>query len=523
MRLLAIACLMLVTTARGQTVGEILAHVRAASGLDHLVEFEHGLVFQGEEEGRYGERFTWECTSDGSRYQVVRTGRLTEVESCDGEGAWTQELGGERRVCELGDRALQEIEADILTGRLLAEGTPLEFRLDPDHTNEDQVALAASYDDGRASVRVEIDRAAWRAQRWYVEVGLRRGMVYLEGDVEFGGVRFPRVVRDGERRLTISGVQAAADDDARYRMTPGVPDDHAFDRAAPANTQARVDKAHRLHVRARVNGLDAGWFLLDTGAQMNMIDPDVAKRVGIEPFGGLKITGFVYNNHPGQFGRGSSLSVGPLTMREPLFVVSRLQGEKERPAADKEVEPIVGILGFPLFARCVIEMESDARRVSVHDPAAYRLQAGEWLPMRFYCSAPIVPGTLDGRKALYRLDTGAGGGHTFDVATVNEWRLNHGKPGRPISAKGGPDNELDGNQLFLLTTAESAGLGRHTANEVLIRMARNPAGKYADTYTNAHVGMWFGRAFVLVFDYPRRRFAAEPPALWRRAPAEGPP
>lgn len=506
MRPLALAAAaFLACAARAQTVGEVLANVREACGLGVLTRLPHGVRLTGDEEGHYGEQFAWECVTDGKRYFTARVGRFTEKEACDGRQAWIRELGGETRICELGDRATAAATVGIITGFLLAEGAPVQFCEEPERSTDQHIALITPFDEERTTLRVEIDRQTWRPTRWHVGAGLNNGYIDLQGEIELDGVRFPRTVVTGDARLTISAAETVADDNpARYTMTPSIPADYAFDVTIPSNLPARTDRAKRLQVRPLINGKDVGWFLLDTGSQLNLILPAAAEAAGLELFGQPLVRGLQYQNHPGRFCRADALSVGPLTIRDSLFIVATMKGE---------AEDMVGVLGFPVFARAVIELESDASRVGIFDPRSYKLPFGQWLPMQYENACPVVQGKMEDHPALFRLDTGAGGGATFDAPTVRAWQL---LSRRSLTTQQG--DELDGGSRFLMSNASRMWLGRHWADDVLIRLAQSSLGKYTDTYTNAHLGMFFGRAFVLVFDFQNRRFAAEPPALWHNQP-----
>jgi predicted aspartyl protease len=491
-------------TAIAQSVDQVLDHVRTAAGLAHLADHANGITLRAAETGYYGEPFDWERTFDAHRFRVTRTGRLSEVHAYDGTNAWTQELGGETRVCELGDLAIQAVSVGIVSGTLLAEGTPVKFRIDHDLTDASQIYLNGDMDQGRAHLSVDIDRLTWRPRSWTVQVGDKNGTFDLEGSIEFAGIKFPHIVREAETVLTISKVEAAEKSDTRFRLTPGTPPDFSFDPAVGARVEAKTSPAMCLLVKPLINGKEVGWFLLDTGSQMSIIDPLEAEKAGLETFGNPTLTGFATHNAPGRFCRAKTLALGPLTIKDPLL----LAGYLPRQAVG---DGVVGVLGFPFFSRCVVEMEADIPRVSLLDSSTYKLPAGQWLPMHMSGYLPLVPGQFEAHAALFRLDTGAGG-VIINQPAAREWKLReHG----PISITG--NDFVDGSNPLFQITAKSLGLGRCVGKDVPVRFATNVIGKFTDTYSSGVVGMGFGRAFVLVFDYPNRRIAAEPPASWPKS------
>jgi len=71
-----------------------------------------------------------------------------------------------------------------------------------------------------------------------------------------------------------------------------------------------------------------------------------------------------------QFRRAKTIQLGPVRMKDPLFMEMSIDG-----VVHGSPEPIVGILGYDFFRRCVVEMPPhQVRRPS--------------LPLSLYCFLP---------------------------------------------------------------------------------------------------------------------------------------
>src|SRR5262249_217292 len=107
-------------------------------------------------------------------------------------------------------------------------------------------------------------------------------------------------------------------------------------------------------MRGSVDGHEAGWFLLDTGAGVSALEsglaeklrlPSVGRTWVVTPTGGM---GAAYR-------RSSALSVGPITLPGALLL------ELDLPATSAALSVrLAGVLGFDLFAQTMVRI--------IHDP-----------------------------------------------------------------------------------------------------------------------------------------------------------
>ena len=50
----------------------------------------------------------------------------------------------------------------------------------------------------------------------------------------------------------------------------------------------------------------------------------------------------------------------------------------------------MGVIGYGVLSRCIAEIDLQAPRVALHDPATWALAEGEWTPMTFDGNVPTV-------------------------------------------------------------------------------------------------------------------------------------
>ena len=87
--------------------------------------------------------------------------------------------------------------------------------------------------------------------------------------------------------------------------------------------EVRVEKARSSHVLVRplINGIDVGPFILDTGASGLVISKNAAEKLRLRAFGEVFVSG-VAGKVPCQFRRADTLSLGPVIIDDPVFMVS---------------------------------------------------------------------------------------------------------------------------------------------------------------------------------------------------------
>eukprot|EP00891_Asterochloris_glomerata_P001704 jgi/Astpho2/1704/Aster-x0491 len=162
-----------------------------------------------------------------------------------------------------------------------------------------------------------------------------------------------------------------------------------------------------------------GLTLLDTGASGGVIEMSVADELGLAGFGELYVAG-MSGTVRSQFRRGTTLSLGPLTIQNPVFMEMPIDGVvKGAPGR------VVGILGYNLLRRAVVELPPQLPTqqhvrctIKLHDPERYRASSSlkqHWLQVVFLSNLPLIDATFQAaegqpeQQQFFMLDSGAGG------------------------------------------------------------------------------------------------------------------
>ncbi|KAK9832838.1 hypothetical protein WJX81_005582 [Elliptochloris bilobata] len=142
-------------------------------------------------------------------------------------------------------------------------------------------------------------------------------------------------------------------------------------------------------VQPLIDGRAIGYMIMDTGASGLVIEPKAADELGLSSFGELHVAG-IAGRVPCRYRRAASLAVGPLTMARPLFMEMALGGLVRGAPG-----PVIGIIGYDLFRRAVVEIPPPRERHAEDAPEA-DVGGG---------------GAREGgtQSALFMLDSGAGG------------------------------------------------------------------------------------------------------------------
>jgi len=301
-------------------------------------------------------------------------------------------------------------------------------------------------------------------------------------------------------------------------------------------------KSGHILVKPVINGVAiSGMMILDTGASGFVITKRLADELGMGAFGELYVAG-VTQKVKSQFRRADHIQLGPVRMRRPLFMEMNIDG-----VVHGAPEPVVGILGYDFFRRCVVEMPPLAHppalrsgfvpasqlprprnKIVVHDPTTYHAKRNEgdckeeegkegglvWKELQLVANVPHIHATFckeNGveHSALFMLDSGAGGaGIMFHARASEEFKLLESKEsmGNSKSIRGiGGESSAGGmrvyegnmrylqvsgarfeNVLSLIAMGGGFDLSLHTAGMIC-----------ADLMVKCRV----------IFDYPRRRFA----------------
>ena len=496
------------------TAAEALGRARAAVGHERMRGRADGFVAEGTARFRgLDSRFTFLFAPDG-RFRSEVGGALGEVTGFDGATGWEVDYSRMPRPLELEDLEVTQFEAWLLSGRWLAADGPFDVSLDAAKTDDKLLALKLKLKRGVLEANVFLDRATWLPAR-----ATRRGtageeVIELAGYREALGFRFPhRVTRAAAGVTNVfeirSVVPAPAAARARFRPATARPADVRWKSGAPARVEVRRVRSGHLLVHPLVNGEDAGWFILDSGAGAMVIDQKTADRLGMPALGEILAIG-VAGSTKARFRRGRTFELGPLTITDTRYLELDLAFLTQAFGV-----PVGGICGRDFFARSAVEIDIANESVSVHDPARFRLAGAEWQELFFSGRNPAVRARFEGgHEGLFRLDTGSDQTVSLHGPAVERHKLLAGRETR--ESRSGGVGGVAASRTGRLAWFELAG--RRFENPEVEFAGAGP-GAFSDVYTAGNIGAGFLRAFRIVFDYGNKRVAFAPLAAAKAAGA----
>jgi len=285
--------------------------------------------------------------------------------------------------------------------------------------------------------------------------------------------------------------------EAIYRPSQSVPDDYQFDLSVSPELEVRKTAAGHFLVRPIIDGIQMGWFFLDTGASVSTIDKSAVHKLNLSQVGQIPLLSIfgrveapVYSAH--------TLSLGPITIMGTTLTEMDLAPFNQ--ALGEEIE---GVIGYPLFARSIIEIDISKDRVLIHDPATFQLDAGHWEELILDSNHPIIRASFEGNhEGTFRLDIGAGQSNVvFHTETVDALNMLAGKEtieqdvGIGVIAVG---------ELGWIEFAETR------FENIPAAFSRAESGPFADNTTNGNIGVGLLSNFTLIFDYQNARIAFIP-------------
>jgi len=318
------------------------------------------------------------------------------------------------------------------------------------------------------------------------------------------GVRiaFLRKDEDGDPRDTrIYRVETAAIDrgTAGFARPSDPPPDYRF--AAGAKAAMPVELASALvFAQVQVNGSPPLAFIVDTGAEVTVINRSRLARLGLAPVGELAI-GAGGGNAAMSYVTGVSFALAGVELHDQTVTAVPLD-ELEAPLHHR----IDGILGYDFLSRFVVELDYSHATMTLYDHAAGHRAAGEPVEVTLDGGVPNLAATFDvaGRRLAGRflVDTGYNGEISFNAPFTRIHRLIESSP-RVIEPPRG-SRGAGGETSSVTGRIAGFAIGGLQLPSLIASFTRDAGGALADPQSAGQVGGELLRRFVVTFDYDRK-------------------
>jgi PDZ domain/Aspartyl protease len=253
-------------------------------------------------------------------------------------------------------------------------------------------------------------------------------------------------------------------------------------------------------------------FVLDTGNRMGVIDVDRARELGLTLGREIRVGGVGPEALTGYAVQHASFTLESLPgFSQPITLAIPL-----RPLAARFGHDFDGILGSEFIKEFVVEINYDARNITLHDRDAFQYSGkGASIPVRLNASghplidARVTPIGKSPISGTFVIDLGSGGTLALHSPFVREHQL----PGPDVKTiaslgRGGTGGATTGRT----GRVRSLTIGQFTMENVPTHFSEDAAGAFASPAVNGDIGQQIMGRFRIYLDYGRDRLILEPTA-----------
>lgn len=249
-----------------------------------------------------------------------------------------------------------------------------------------------------------------------------------------------------------------------------------------------------------INGREKLW-ILDTGADMSVIDSAYAVELGLKQEGNMT-------------GSGVSNSVEFSFVKTPPYSVGGVQLDSQMVASSGFVSPfcyklfgedMVGILGYDFLSRFVTKIDYAKRLISFYDPKSFKYSgSGSVIDAPLKGNSFAMPMTIDGKySGSWNFDCGAGGSaFHYPYAEANDLLSKKGIERMGFGA--------GGSSQSMTVPFDKAEIGGFEIDGILVRIPMQKGkGAFAGGELIGNLGNDILRHFVVWIDYDRQQVILE--------------
>jgi Aspartyl protease/PDZ domain len=327
------------------------------------------------------------------------------------------------------------------------------------------------------------------------------------------GTLFPRHIRitetdKPEYTMECTSLSFAAKSSPKdfAALKPG-PSDTKLDNVVPPIPFTM--EANHIVFKVSVNGREPMAFILDTGADQEVIDEKRMAAFGLKAYAGTTTTGGG-NSAPYNYAKDATFTLpGVALSRQHVAVIDQTGLERALGV------PFGGILGYDFISRFVVEIDYAKKLITLHDPQKFNYTGkGFIVPVTFDNGIPFANGTITvaGKSipAYFVLDSGAAETMTLTSPFVKAHDLaNLAQTNATVNRPAGLENQFFA-QNNVRGRIDRLQLGQMEVRSIPINMSVNTSGAYASENFSGTVGESIFSRYRVFLDYARNRVIFEP-------------
>ena len=283
-------------------------------------------------------------------------------------------------------------------------------------------------------------------------------------------------------------------------------------KGVPSTVPIQFTGARQSHIliQATVGNAETQ-LLFDTGAA-NYFSPAAARRMGLDVFGGVNISGVGESSSAGGYARVNRMTIGDAELRDQIAIVGPVPFPSTPSANGRVTEGTAGY-EFAYFFRTTIDYPNGTMTFASTDDTSH--VAGTRVPFYSDGHSIYLEAEVDGHRGLFRMDTGASDAVVL-FATFAARNGMYQSAGPAVTTTAGAGGGVSARRV----TLSRFSLGGLTIDSLPATVSLNRAGAFASRSLAGSIGGPMLRCYRLTIDYRRRNVYFEPssegPACARR-------
>ncbi|MBI1334460.1 MAG: hypothetical protein GC165_16455 [Armatimonadetes bacterium] len=430
------------------------------------------------------------------RFREDATGPMPESEGYDLEASWTMNGSGVPHATSYSDHDFSLINFYVMSGQWTSEQSPIKVLSEKDDTCE----IALSEDGPKALVTLD-GTTNLPTYMQYTGSGGTETWTYSNYQ-KMDGIQVPTLIDHmagkNHQQIKIRGSKFAKNGKASYAMPPIDNTGYKFN-SATGNTIEVKRVFGYLFVKPLINGKDEGWFFLDTGAEVMVIDTTLAKQLKMKTVGNEEVSGVVGSVNS-DFVQGIDFRLGPASIKNASYMTLDMA-----PFSKALGMKFAGICGYDWISRVILDIDpTKPTTIGVYPGGTTPMPDDTlWTTVPFLGFIPCMTCQFEGdHEGLFTLDTGSGSTVDFFTPTVNKYDMMKDKllsTGKTGGAGGSTESKGGSIDWFQF------GPKRFVKPRVIFQITGE--GEFASTLSAGNIGMGFLSKFRMILDYQNSRIA----------------